>query len=390
MLRVCKYLLILLFTLGVVWFSNGQSRVELQRMIEKNKNDIKLTREILRETQNQKVASLQLLNVYQNQIISRKALISGIGSEVESIDIDIEIAREEISAITKELNDMKSEFRVLIQDGYKSQKNHSKILFLFSSNNFNQLFKRMHYLRKLLDYRKLQLELILRKQQENSYKVNALVNKKNEKLVLLRNREAEQGKLISDQNREEEIIYALKEKEADLLISIRQKQKQANELDKMVKQIIERENNKDFVPASSEELSVNFESNRGRLPWPVKNGYINEIFGVHKHAELKNITTENNGINITTTPGSEVFPVFGGTVVAIMEVPGLKNSVLVKHTGYYTVYANLEEVFIKRGDQLQVGGRIGRVVKDEDGLAELHFEVWKGTNKLDPQRWLRN
>ncbi len=392
MLNACKLLLFIGFTCCVAWFTFGQTRVELQSLIERNKNDIELTRSILKETQNRKVASLQLLNVYQKQIYNRKSLIQGITNEVQSLDEDIEIAREEISAITKELTDMKSEFGGLIEDGYKAQKNHSKILFLFSSGSFNQMMKRLNYLRKLLDYRKLQLELIIKKKEENSTKVNALIQKKNAKLVLLRDREDEQNSLVSDQLREEQMIDELKNKEEDLLVTLRLKQRQANELDRMISAVIEREKNAPSEPVAAtpgQISSANFSENRGRLPWPVRNGYISEVFGIHRHAELKNITTENNGINIATTPGSEVFPIFLGTVVAIMEVPGLKNSVLLKHNGYYSVYANLEEVFIERGDDVQANNRIGRVVKNEEGLAELHLEVWKGTVKLDPERWLQ-
>lgn len=390
MFRACNprvSLLISLFLCGI-WAATGQSRTDLQSLIEKNKREIALTREILKETQNQKVASLQLLNVYQRQIEQRKSLIGGISNEVSSLEGEIEIARQEISAITNELNEMKEDFSQLVTDGYKARKNYSQILFLFSSNSFNDILKRMNYLRKLLDYRKLQLELIIRKQQENSAKINALIHKKNEKLILLNRREEEQNDLINDQDREEQIIRELKEKESDLALKLRNKQQQAQQLDKLVMDAIEREKNVDKSGTAVAAVKGDFGRNVGKLSWPVKSGYISEGFGVHKHQELKNITTENNGINIATSPGSEIFPVFAGTVSAIMEVPGLKTSLLIKHEGYYTVYANLEEVFVKRGQAVGTATRIGRVVKNNEGLAELHFEVWKGSDKLNPENWL--
>lgn len=378
----------------IVWFARGQNRTELQKQRERNEKEIALTRQILEQTRNQKVSSLQLLSAYKRQISQRKILIRRMESELTVLDKEIENAREEISSISKELSSMKSEFGELIRQGYKSQKNHSRISFLFSSRSFNDALKRINYLRKLLEYRRIQLQLILKKQEQNSARINALLSKKNEKLSLIESRESEQEKLVSDQKKEELLINELKKKEGELVANLREKQAQAKQLDQLIKAAIETEsdgseNNPEPVIPSNRVITGTFPGNKGRLPWPVQDGYVSEHFGVHKHTELKNITTQNNGINIATKPGAEVYPIFPGVVSAILEVPGMKRSILVKHDGFYTVYANLEEVFIERGQEVTTNDRLGRVVKNNEGFTEVHLEIWKGTDKLDPEEWLK-
>ena len=374
-----------------IWTVWAQDKSDISKLIDRNQKEVELTKKILEETRTQKVASLQLLNAYHEQIKKRKVLIRTIGREIASLDGEIDLARSEISSITREIETMKKEFGDLIRNGYKSQRNHSKIHFVFSSTNFNSFIKRVNYLKKLLDYRKLQLDLIEAKQQENSDRITNLITKKNAKLTLLANREAEQNKLSRDETREEQLIDELKSRETDLIAELKLKKKQGEALAAMVVKAIEKA---DPSTHSEEEESSNrivmgtFSENIGKLPWPVKDGYISERFGVHKHADLKNITTENNGINIATTPGSIIFPVYDGTVSAIMDVPGMKRSILLKHQDYYTVYANLEEVFVERGQAVSTGSRLGRVVKDNEGFAEVHLEIWKGTSKLDPEQWI--
>jgi len=135
-------------------------------------------------------------------------------------------------------------------------------------------------------------------------------------------------------------------------------------------------------------IGSSFDKNKGKMPWPVSYGRISQKFGKHKHPKLKNITTENNGINIATKNNQSIKCVFDGKVSAVLQIPGMKNSVLIKHGSYYTVYANLDEVFVVKEETLKRGEALGRVKEGDNGITEFHFEIWKGSNKLNPEPWL--
>ncbi|MFT5481220.1 MAG: murein DD-endopeptidase MepM/ murein hydrolase activator NlpD, partial [Bacteroidia bacterium] len=350
----------------------------------KNRSEISIAEKILLETKLKKNATLQVLNNLESQIKNRQSLLNNLTLDIAQVDSQLHTANEEIVAITNELNTMKRKYAALMVDGYKAHRNHSKIQFIFSARSFNDIVRRINYLKRLAVYRKLQLDLIQNKKEENSTKIYALQGLKDEKVSKLKNREVEAQRLVDDQSAKEVLVKQLRDKEGELTLEIQRKKTQADALERAIKAaIIESDGSLEVAGSTS-----SFENSMGSLAWPVANGFITERFGIHKHAELRNITTQNNGINISTNPGSIVTPVFAGTVSMIVQVPGLKNSVLVKHGSYYTVYANLEEYFVKTGDVVTATTQLGRVVKNNEGITEVHFELWKGTDKLDPEIWL--
>jgi len=139
------------------------------------------------------------------------------------------------------------------------------------------------------------------------------------------------------------------------------------------------------------KLSSDFESNRGKLPWPVENGVISETFGMHSHPTLKGIKTFNNGINISAPKGSVARTIYKGTVKAIFSVPGMERVVLVNHGEYYSVYANLEAINVKTGQEVKTGEILGTLyTNDELDRTEVHLEVFKQKTMQNPALWLRN
>lgn len=139
-------------------------------------------------------------------------------------------------------------------------------------------------------------------------------------------------------------------------------------------------------------LSNNFESNQGRLPWPVEKGYIAESFGRKKHPVYK-VEIENSGIEIQTSAQAAARAVFNGTVTNVFYVPGMGQCVLVTHGNYFTVYSRLGNVSVKKGDQVSMKQPIGVVVANEEGEYLMHFELWKVSANdksfpLDPAIWI--
>lgn len=359
--------------------SPAQTRQDLTRRLEQNKQQLALSKKILEETLAQQRTTLQTVSIYERQIELREEGLLHLQDKLDGLAVDIEVAELEIIGITNEIERIKTAFSEAIVRSYKGSKKMSKMHYVFMASNFNDLIRRLQYLNRIIEYRKLQLTLIENKKIENSTKINQLIKKRNVLSASLSEKEMEANQLKKDKEQYANLIKGLKAKESQLLEEIERREKQSQQLERQIRSAIA----KAPVVAKVEGFVP------GNLPWPVNNGYISERFGLHKHHDFKNVSTQNNGINIICKDGSNIHPVFEGTVSAIIQVPGMQTTVLVKHGVYYTVYANLGAVSCNQGDKVTPESIIGQVGKNENNVSELHFEVWKGTNKLNPESWIR-
>lgn len=149
------------------------------------------------------------------------------------------------------------------------------------------------------------------------------------------------------------------------------------------------ESNTYYMNADEAKLASSFAALRGRMPFPVPSGFISDHFGVHKHPILKGVMINNNGIDIQTSPGSPVHSVYDGIVQSVVNIPGINMVVAIQHGDYFTVYSKLANVSVSVGTRVRTGQRIGSVASDEDGTAEINFQVWKNTLRQNPESWLR-
>lgn len=396
---------------------NGQSRKELERQRNKKEKEIAITKKKLEETKKKKEKSEEVLHTLRKQISQKRELVGVYTAEVEKIDIEITRLNEDVTALNFEIGKLKTEFANLVLQGYKSRNAASKINFLFSASNFQETIRRFIYLKKLLDFRKKQLGLIQVKKYEKAQNLAEMERIKDEKLGIVRSNEKIQIELEEDENSAEVLVSELQIKESTLAADLRKKEKAYRELDAALKRAIEKEielarkkaelekqkeiarlkeknKNKpksskkpdeEYVPPA--DIST-FGKMKSKLPWPVPGGSITQGFGSHRHPTLPDVTVINNGINIAGTPGSTVKCVYEGEVSTILKIPGMKNTLLVKHGDFFTVYSKLETVTVQKGDKLKTGQSIGTLGTDSDGKTELHFEVWQGNQRMDPQKWL--
>lgn len=421
--RAIFFFILLCVSAGALAQKNDRKTLEKQR--NQTRKQIETTRKILKQTQSKKQKSVAVLRTLQAQINLRKKMMMQIGRELTGIEEDIVVQNTEIQRLSDEIVQLKKQYAHLIYNGYKSSNTRNRLQFVFSADDFNQVLKRMNYLKMLVDYRKKQLDLIKSKIDENTSRVNNLMQTRSEKLQLLSNREEEKKDLEKDEGEASNLYKDLQQQESELKKDLKEKEALARKLDDAIKKAIEAEikrareeaerkrkeeeerkrkeaeANKSGPAVSKKEpamtefntaeiaLSKMFSQNKGKLPWPVGSGFISQAFGIHPHPTMKNITTENNGINISTTGGSKAKAVFEGEVTAIVRIPGLFNTVLVKHGEFFTVYSNLEVVAVTKGQKLKVGQEIGQIHTNEEGKTELHFEVWKGNEKQNPESWLR-
>ncbi|HRH67259.1 MAG TPA: peptidoglycan DD-metalloendopeptidase family protein [Bacteroidia bacterium] len=413
------FLLVIAFILQVSVFA--QSKKELEKKKEQLRQDIQYTNELLSQTKKNKSASLSQLIALNQKITYRTELISTINTELNVVEHEIGYVSTHIDSLNSRLNGLKKQYAEMLYYAYKNQGNYSRLAFIFSSETFSQAYKRMQYLRQLSDYRMRQRDRIVQVQDSLSGKKRMLQDVKQDKSRLLTAQVKEKRDLSKEKKQQVSVLNNLTVREKKLRADLREKQRKEQLLASRIEDIIRKEiesartaarkksassgsanvstkkienvssPNATSVLASTPEaikLSNDFESNKGRLPWPVEQGIISSSFGRHAHPVWRDVVVNNNGIDINSRKGAKARAIFDGRVLRVLMVVD-KYAILVQHGEYFTLYSNLQEVFVKAGDKVITKQPIGLVQTNEDeGKTEVHLEIWRGSNKMDPEGWL--
>ena len=416
----------MIILLGWTCYAIGQNSARVRELEQQRKEalaDIERTSLLLDQTQKTTKDYLQRLNLLSQRILSRKKVISLLGQEIAAIDEQTEGMEKQIRRLEGELKEKQQNYGKSVRSMYRRHSSQDKLLFILSADNFAQSLRRLRYLREYAAWQKKLAADITDKQSEITQKRNELVQTRKEKLALRSEQEQEQHKLQTEEANQQKEVKELNKKKSELQAQLRKKRKQAQQLDRMIEQQIAKEIAEAEAKARAERerlakankgkatdterkadvkggyamtkveraLSANFAGNRGRLPYPVTGSHtIVASFGEQQHEELKYVRTNNNGIDILTSPGADARAVFNGEVTRIFVVPGFNNSVIVRHGNYLTVYSNLSQVYVKAGDKVSTRQAIGKIFSDaEDGNSTvLHFQLWKEKTKLNPEPWL--
>jgi murein hydrolase activator len=391
--------LILLVVLSIISLSvYCQSVEELRRKKQQAAQEIRITNDLLTKiTANQKVTlnRLQLLN---RQIGQRNDMISAMSSEVSLLQQVINDNTLVVGMLTADLEDIRKEYASMIRTAYKNRMAYDKILFFLSAENFNQAYRRLLYMRQYASYRKRQSETISSLYSLLQKKVIDLENQKRTREEVLNQQVAESKKLEGEKRQQNSISQQLQNQQRDLRNKLSQQRRVEQQLEQEIQRIIEEEARKTNTPSQKgfaltpeqKLIGDSFEQNRRRLPWPVERGVITEKFGVHPHPVLRNVTVNNNGVNIATETGSKARSVFNGEVSRVFGITGGNMAVIVRHGQYLTVYSNLIDVMVKKGDKVTVRQNMGTVYTDpaDGNKAILKFQIWKESTKLNPEDWL--
>lgn len=417
-MKFLKYILLISAVLAVQP-AFSQTSAELKRRKEMLSREIESLNRSLNKTSTSKRSSLKQVKYLNAQIRLRQAKINTINSEVRLLNNEISENTSTVRSLQAQLKKLKEEYAGMVLFAFRNQSSYNKLMFLFSSENFNQAYKRLKYLQQFSEYRKKQARYIEETEAELTGKIVELDKNKREKSELLVSQEKEKQTLGKEKNSQSNVLNKLSKQEKQLRQEIGQKKRENDRLNRAIQQAIRREieeerrkaeeaarlaaaraGNKEApanvprgtgVLAATPEaarLSADFLSNRGRLPWPVANGIVTEEFGIHHYG--RNVTSENNGIDIKTNPGSAVRAVFEGEVTGVQNI-GSIYVVVVRHGEYFTVYSNLKSASVSRGQKVSVKQTVGIVATDPvDGTTEAHFEVWKGVTPVNPSSWLAN
>lgn len=378
--------------------ANGQSLDELRKKKEKTNEQIKYTTKLLEEARKNEKQTLNKYKILNKQIELRTSLITGINSEVGVLADFIDQNAWLVNSLNSDLEELKKEYASMIVFAQKNQTNYSKLIFVLSANSFNQAYKRLMYLRQYTEYRKRQAELIQWIRDLIQVKVSRLEKQRSEKETLLQTKKREADQLNQEKKQQGNYLTTLQQKQKEFQKKLREQQQIENQLSREIQRIIAEEVNKakasgktsyEMTP-EQKLVSGQFEQNKRRLPWPVERGVITDHFGIHEHAVLKNIQVQNNGIDISTAHSAIARSVFAGEVSRVFKVTGGNVAVIIRHGKYLTVYSNLVNVLVKSGDKVSLKQTIGTIGTDadDDSKTVLKFQIWKESEKLDPEDWI--
>lgn len=389
---------------------SAQSRKDLERRRDALDSQIKETSALINKARSEQRSTQQQVQLLEAQIKQRQELINTMNSEVYRMDQEIQDTRDSIRHLESDLEKLKDEYARMVQFAYMNRSSYDRLSYIFAAESFAQAFRRSRYLEQLAQQRSQQADLIEETRVTLGSKVDGLQNTRQEKASLLDRQLVEARKLNEDKKGQQGALDGLRKEEGRLKQALSKQEKQRQELAAAIRKAIEAEIAKSRAAApktpgatasgkveftltpEAKELNADFEKNRGKLPWPVEKGTITSSFGKQAHPVLRGIQIENNGLDIGCVPGAPVRAIFRGEVSSVIVIPGAGKAVMLSHGAYRTVYSNLREVAVNKGDKVDTKQTVGTVMT-EDGASTAHIEIWKiGSDgqlqKMDPAAWI--
>lgn len=394
---LCSLLLMLLF---LATAAAQESRSELESRRKQLQADIEVTAKELSDTRQNRQATLNRFLILRRSINQRRELIQTLEKEISYTDQSIDRTENVLEALEGDLGRLKQEYSQLLRLALRHKLSQSYLQFLFSARSLNEAFQRWQYIRQYERYRKRQATLIRQTQATLQQKADQLIVERTEKDSLLVEVKGQQANMETELQDKNQLLVTLQSDEKRLANDLEEQERAVARLNQLIENVIRKEmlakrkrartpealNSRDESPSEDAAISAGFADYRGRLPWPVERGTIIKPFGVHPHPRLKSVQVTNNGIDIRTDQQAAVRAVFEGTVAGTQFIPGYQNTIIIQHGQYYTVYSNLAEVFVQRGDTVQKAQQIGRLNKSKP---EVHFEVWREKDRLNPEQWVQ-
>ena len=394
---------IFLFLLSVIQL-NAQDYQARQKKLEAQKislkKEISQINSLIDESKKRSKNLADDLEDLQLKILVRDKLININNSQLNNLTNIINNQNDRIVDLEINLTNLKNEYEKIIYNSYKKRSTQMKLMFLFASENINQAFKRFQYFKQYSKYRKKQADRIVQIQQEIEKNVDSLIISKSQKEKLIEENKDVKQSLTKEQQQQDNLFKGLLKNQKDYAAQINKKEKQAklidNEIQKLIRLAIaeSNKNNNSINFALTPEgrlISSNFQANRGRMPWPVKEGVIVRRFGTQPHPVVRTTTINSNGISIATSPNSIAYSVFDGEVLSVYGFSGGNPGVLIRHGKYISNYQNLSSIFVKKGDKINANDEIGVVFTNEsNGKTVLKFNIFNELKPENPTIWLDN
>ena len=443
-IRFISLIMLGLLLVGSPLLFAQKSRQQLEKEKRENLERLQELQGILKQTTEQKRASLGQLKAIKQQINAQNRKIELLNDDLQLMDSELNELQKAKVELDNDLGKLRAEYGKMIYNSSKRNNSLNELSFLFSAPNFNQFIIRYKYLKQYTDERRKQVEQMKKVQSLMIAKTNSITNKKKDQENTLKTRIAESKNLEQLKGEKDKVVKELTGREKEIIAEVAEVRKANKQLENALTRIIQREieerrekaraaareratrekaereaakaraaekardkdkdneevakvepeTKKEKEPEINAEgmneeevtLASSFAANRGRLPWPVP-GFISDGFGTKE--VLKNVFQENQGVDIQTNAGSSVKTVYDGVVMDVTNMGVMRNVVFVQHGDFYTVYAKLKNVNVRPGQKLKARDTIGVVATDADGVSEVNFQIWKNTSKLNPESWLR-
>lgn len=402
--RLLPIVLFITLALGSAYGQSAEQK-KLEARKERLQKEITQINNLLSQQRKERKSVLEELEDLNQKISVRRELIKVTNQQANLLNRQINDNLSEIGSLRTQLKTLKEDYAEMIKKSYKSRSQQSRLMFLLSSESFQQAFKRVKYMQQYAAYRKEQGQEIL-KTTEKLKELNSdlIVQRKEKENLVLENKQV-QRELEGELSTQRELVNSIKKKESEYAARIRQKQKESDEIDREIDRLVReaiarsnRENRKKGEKVSSTSFALTAEAklvgndflqNKGNLPWPVEKGVIKMRYGTQPHPVVRSVKIKSNGVRIATEKGSIARSVFKGKVLAVTGYKGGNKAVLIQHGNYISVYNNLGKVFVKEGDQVNTKQQIGEVFTNTvTNETLLKFMIYDN-NKIDnPSNWI--
>ena len=400
--------------------TKGKTKKQLQSEINSLQKEISTANQLLKKTKKDKEMTLNEVNLLDKKIKQREKLITSYNEQIAVLDEEIKSGQSNIKSLNSDLSKLQKEYAKMIVFANKNRSHYDRLGFVFASKDFNQAFRRLRYIREFSEARKAKMNQIAAIERQISSEVEAHQQARMQQDSLLKDEKSQQNALQKEKKELNGQVAKLKKKEGSIQQDIKNKQQQAKKLQKAIDDIIAEEIRKANAEAEKKRkeeakknankgkttttapkekgmaltpaektLSTNFVNNKGKLPWPVERGVISSSYGKHTSVVSDKVTVTNNGIDIATTENALARAVYDGEVTSVTKLMGSNTVVIIRHGEYFTVYSNLENVTVKRGDKVKTKQNLGTVHTNKtENKTELHFELLKEQSRQNPANWL--
>ncbi|RKS01129.1 MULTISPECIES: murein hydrolase activator EnvC family protein [unclassified Flavobacterium] len=408
---------LLFFCLATPMWSQPPTQEELEQRKIKIQLEIKEKEKLLQSVKSKERSVVSQLLIQKEKIGLKETLIRTTEKQTKLLSNDIYINQLKINQLNRDLEQLRKDYAEMILKSYKSRSEQSRAMFLLSSQNFLQAYKRAQYMKQYASYRKMQGEEIKGKTTQLITYNEKIGAQKSEKEKLIAENEKEKQELVKEKQEQEKIANQIKKEKGKITAEIKKKQAETKKIDAQIKKMIRESiaaanrktaaanvkanpkitaaekkaietSTKIVLTPEGKIVSDNFKANKGRLPWPVEKGAISLGYGNQPHPVFKTLEVHNSGIEISTESGSSARAVFAGEVTQVQQISPLKKAVSVKHGDFFTIYQNLSTVNVQVGDKVSAKESLGKIRTDADGRTVLKFLVSQNSTLFNPTTWL--
>jgi len=380
------------------------SQILNQKDLEKKR--IELTKEInniqnlISTSRNEEKLVIENIENLNYKLDLQNEVIKIINNELNIISNSIQINQSKSSQLLNSQKLLKSQYAKMILRSYKTRSKTGKLMFIFSSSNFQQAVKRIQYFKQYSDYQASQLQKIMKNTAELKTLNNQLLEERNSQEVLISNNQKIKSNINTQILDKNSLLQSISSNQRKYVREITTNQKKTAEIDKQIQRIIaiaiaesnRKKNTSSKVFELTPEakiLSNNFISNKGKLPWPVEKGYVTLRYGKQRHPVVKTATIQSNGIRIITSPSQKVRSIFTGVIYRIISSKNGAKTILVQHGNFFTVYKNLSNIYVKKGDVISTKQNLGEIITNKNsGQTILSFSLFKDNKTENPLLWL--